>query len=276
MRNARLMLIVGLLGFFGTTAAARDPMNEVKQLFPGQTVWVQDSDEPGGILLRMMNIDLREDAARQTFRKNIAAAQRVISVHELHLTHSGDREFGPGGLSFLAELKNLRLLSLGGSNFTQEDLKVLGECPELERLYISGEMGKAGFEGIAKARSLELIRAQYLRAEWEAFPALPKLLLLDAERSDLNDAGAAALASCPELNCVYAYSTQVTNKGLLELAKIKKLKFLGVSSGRIDEDGAAAFRKARPDVELLTAKPEPRAIPAPRGPIGPLTFLQRN
>lgn len=276
MRN--LFSLIALSLSAGMTYAG-DPIAEVERLFAGRTAWVQEADgAEGGILLRMMNLELDRDSDRSEFKILVAAAQQTIPVRELHLTHSGDRAFGEGGLSFLTELPNLRLLSLGGCNYEARDLSYLAQCPNLERLYVSGKLDKVAWEGIATAKKLELIRAQYLRTDWESFPALPALRLLDAESSDLNDKGAAAIAKCPELICVYAYSTRLSNAGLMELAKAKKLQFLGVSSSTIDEAGAKAFRTARPDVELLTEKPEPkRAAPGPAGPgpAGPLALLTR-
>jgi hypothetical protein len=67
----------------------------------------------------------------------------------------------------------------------------------------------------------------------------------------ITDEGIAVIAGLPKLESVMLGRTEMTDKGLMLLAKNKSIKSISFSSApNVTAEGLKALRRARPDIEL--------------------------
>jgi hypothetical protein len=150
-------------------------------------------------------------------------------------------------LAFLAEFPNLKGLKLDYLYLTEKDLDVIGQCPNLERLSLSGvqileesprllsgdDLQK--LSGLTNLTELDLGQANFAGGlhHLSELPHLRKLYLGSFEH--LNDKSVAELRVLPHLETLIlapGYGTNpettVTDAGLVSLQKLPKLKILYV------------------------------------------------
>jgi hypothetical protein len=70
----------------------------------------------------------------------------------------------------------------------------------------------------------------------------------------MTDEAMPAIAQIKDLHTLYANSTHLTDKGLAIAQSMKSLKRLNLTTTEVTEAGIAAFKKARPDVNVEQVK----------------------
>ena len=106
--------------------------------------------------------------------------------------------------------------------------------PVMQLFVISEMITDVGMKRLAKAKSL--------RRLW---------MVAD----NITDDGVAELSEMPRLRYLEIYSSRLTGLSLQCLARIKSLRYIVLSTSLITPDEEAAFRKARPDVNLRFSPP---------------------
>ncbi len=275
MNKLRRMFFVFVILVMGKESLAESPWSEIKtRLKVYQPTAVHESEYSyGGMAIRLFDANIENEEQSILFSSTLEEVQKEIPLRELHLLHFEGKALS--SFSFIKATPKLRLLSLGGANYPKTELRKLKELKSLEALFISGDgWDKEAFVALGEAQSITELGGQCLKSEnWDNFPRLENLVEIDLGNSNFDDAGASALTKCLKISRIHAYETQLTDAGLMEVAKLENLSFIGITlpgdgDSTVTEKGLEAFRKARPKVEVRTNRPK-----TPHPPKAPAPFL---
>lgn len=178
------------------------------------------------------------------------------------------------GLAEIGNMKNLESLDLSYSNVTDEGMKSLEKLQNLKRLSLKYcNLGDKGIESIAKLKNLELLNLKansaMTKKGFELLAAMPSLKELRLRRADLDDP-ISGLASSKHLQTLDLREakisdktlgllldtnierlnighTNVTAKGIVMTAKMKKLKFIHPGK-HASQDAVTELVKLRPSL----------------------------
>jgi Leucine-rich repeat (LRR) protein len=155
------------------------------------------------------------------------------------------------GVSFLAPLKQLRVLILPGAAITNSSLKILAQLPLLQRLSLPAAQisddGLALLSGLP-LRQLDLgptITDQGL----QALRATRTLEQLDLQASRVTAKGLSALADLPRIHTLFL-GASISDKDIPSLAAFKNLKRLDLTGARITDESLQALSQL-PQLEEL-------------------------
>ena len=136
------------------------------------------------------------------------------------------------GVQALAEMKSLQHVDIDVWNpINRESAALFGSLPNLEELYLGGNIDAESAAGLASA------------------PTLTRL-----ELRAIDDSVAEVVADISTLEWLRIWASPLSNEGLLDLAKLPKLKHLDLRngfSGTVTLAGIKQFQEARPGCEVL-------------------------
>jgi hypothetical protein len=156
-------------------------------------------------------------------------AGRFANLHALYLSRTPvtDAALSPERLP-----ADLRVLYLGQTNVTDAGVRQLARLQQLQWLRLSvTAVTDAGLGEVARLR----------RLEW-----------LNLESTRIGDDGIKELLGLTELRILHIGGTQVTDAGLQDLARLASLQIVRIPRSNISADGAAAVRRSRPDLSVLS------------------------
>lgn len=263
-------LAIALACIFSGTAFSETPWFGIKKkLEEYQAVAVHESEYSyGGSCIRLMSTDVKDQKASEILASILSNVQEEIPIFELHLQSFTEQHMN--SLSFLEAAPELKLLNLGGASFDKKQLAVLKEHKAIESIFLSGDgWNEEAFSALGQIQSFVEMRLQYLKSDnWSTFPEFPNLVEIDLGSSNFDDDGAVVLVKSSKLERIHAYETNLGDQGLLELAKLKELSFLGLTltgeqDSKLSDKGIEEFKKLRPDVEVSTDRPKTSHPPKP-------------
>lgn len=203
----------------------------------------------------------------------------IATIRELDLSFT---DLGDEGIGQLARLEGLRRLRLGGTRITDGGVAALAACRRLEDLDLFGaRLTREGIGRLAGITGLRRVRLKQIDTE-EVVAGLPPLASLEALELDLGmffdpgdeegklmgclrglprlrelkvsgsfrDARLEEVAELKGLEVLDVEQSLVTDAGLRRAADLPRLRRLVASFTRVTPAGVAAFRAARPDVEV--------------------------
>ena len=168
-----------------------------------------------------------------------AGVSKIIAQHpdlERLKINDGRRTLAP-----IAAAKKLRWVSISGSQLSPEGLRILQALPALQAIRLNSGMTDEEVTRLSEVRQLREVEIYYYHGEG----------------TRLADAALVSLTRLPKLEAIkmHGYIDSPTDAVLKEWATIptlKKLTLLFAEPRRkYTPEGIDAFRKARPDVELL-------------------------
>jgi serine/threonine protein kinase len=165
-------------------------------------------------------------------------------------------------LAKLADLPKLTELQILHGTLTDDALRHVGKLTGLKGLSVYaiqgvGDAGARHLEGLVVLELLQIELSTFGEASFESFAKLPKLHTLGANNfKTFTPVAAKALAMSPALHTLALEASSLDDAGLTALAECKSLKILYARQSKITAAGAAAFRKARPDVTLQCDFPD--------------------
>jgi hypothetical protein len=165
-------------------------------------------------------------------------AGRFANLHALYLSRTPitDAALSPERLP-----AGLRVLYLGMTEVTDAGVPQLARLQQLQWLRLGGTaVTDAGLRDVARLR----------RLHW-----------LNLESTRIGDDGIKALLGLTELRILHIGKTQVTDAGLEEIASLASLQIVRIGGSNISADGAAAVRRSRPNLSVLS---RPDGAPPPR------------
>jgi hypothetical protein len=160
---------------------------------------------------------------------SLDGAGRFLNLHALYLSRTPvtDAALTPARLT-----ASLRVLYLGMTTVTDAGVRQLARLQQLQWLRLSGTaVTDAGLRDVARLH----------RLQW-----------LNLESTRIGDEGIKALVGLTELRILHIGNTQVTDAGLQDIARLASLQIIRIEGSNISADGAAAVRRSRPSLSVLS------------------------
>jgi serine/threonine-protein kinase len=174
------------------------------------------------------------------------------------LQHLEIGEYSPKGeknFLALAAAKQLEWLDLKDSEIAVEDLDEVAQIASLRKLVLSGCKIEDGaitaLETLPNLKTLDLSFTNFSPARLEEVVKLPALDTLVLANSDIDDATLALIAAkLPALKHLDLSNTRVTEKGVLELRKLKTLESVDVQGAAVGRPSQESLKKALHGAEV--------------------------
>ncbi len=129
-----------------------------------------------------------------------------------------------------------------------------------------GQFGDAQLQELASVGDnlvlLDLSRTNVTDAGLAALTKMPGLRRLQLQETNVTDAGLAGVKTLPNLEVLNLYDTHITDAGLTTLAPLHKLRRLYLWRTMATAVGEARLRKLLPKVEIVAADPIPKPAAA--------------
>lgn len=184
-------------------------------------------------------------------------------------------------LGKVLKFQNLRRLEVGGTDFSDNGLRVLAKLPNLEAIAVDHTRTNGSFlVDFASSKKLKLLVLNHNdidRKYLKELPNFPHLHWLDIGNCHIKDEDTANLTKCTELVALkldennditdkslpnlkqlknlerlWIESTKITNKGLLTLKGLP-LKYIRISRRKDDAKDIEAIKKTFPKIEVVYA-----------------------
>jgi serine/threonine protein kinase len=153
----------------------------------------------------------------------------ILAMKQLEALVIGRTRIGAEGMMRLKELPNLRSLTLNDLHVTKDVVRNLAKLPQLQAIDLSNS--SISDDGIAELKGMPIA-------------------YIDLHSTNIGDAALATLSEIPTLLFLDAGKTRVTGKGLLQLAKLPKLKTLGLFEIPLTASERAALKEAMPNCAI--------------------------
>jgi hypothetical protein len=150
---------------------------------------------------------------------------------------------------------------------TPEDLRVLQNHSDLESLYIQTD--PVSDEHLREIGRLEGLRDLIVEGDWvsrrqaqishvgiDHLASLPHLRGLVLCNTTVDDRAALSLARLDKLEMLFLVATNLSDDGLAQLAGLKHLETINVSSSQVTKKGSDAFQAAMPNCEVQNFVPK--------------------
>ncbi|HEV7281645.1 MAG TPA: hypothetical protein VGN57_15695 [Pirellulaceae bacterium] len=184
-------------------------------------------------------LGVQEEAVRRGSLDRIAVVGEPVTAEDL---------------SRIAQLPNLKTLTIGTFAGSEDDLAALEQLSSLETLHLHDlavtDEGSATLSRIETLRNLNLDAATLGDEGLASLASLPKLELLRFRSPNVTDAGVAALAKSPALAHLHVIDAKLSDASLETIAAMERLESFYVDGGDFSPEGWRKFLDARPDVHV--------------------------
>lgn len=158
---------------------------------------------------------------------NLAPISRLRSLRHLSLEAT---EVSDGALKYMVDLKSLQYLSLKSTLFT-------------------GAAGQDGIKNLSRIYSLRQLRIghnELSKCDFRPFVTLKNLATLQLSCGQIDDAALAQIGALTWLDSLdISGNNKLTDKGLLQLLRIKHLRHLDLSDLKVSASGICALAPMR-------------------------------
>jgi Leucine rich repeat len=186
----------------------------------------------------------------QVSRAGLRNLGAMTGLNTLHLSRTRVDDLSPIG--HLTLLTNLHLSEIP---LNDKGLAPIVGLVALDKLTLDGtkvtSASYASLKHLSKLNSLSLDKTQVGDEGSAELAELTALTHLDLDNTRITDVTLAHLAEMPKLRALSLSGTEITDRGLATLTECKGLRRLNVRGTKISSAGLRAFRKARPDVNVV-------------------------
>lgn len=162
------------------------------------------------------------------------------------------------GLAPLADLRQLKQLTLRGAAVSGAGLSCLSSMPDLEVLQLNStkltDEGLTHLTGLRRLRLVDLSDTAVGDAGLACLANLPNLDVLDLSRTLVTDKCLPTIRSLPFLRLLCLKGTAITDNGLGilgELSSLKRLERIDIAGTAVSKEGAAWLKERLPDVTII-------------------------
>lgn len=207
-------------------------------------------DQPNGIA--MVNLGMRatldDDLSEALVELN---RERPIGVVNLMTKNLRDADLGK-----LKDLDQVFHLSIAGEKVTDAGLSHVSKMSNVRELRMTGcsisDSGLAKLANMSDLHTLWITGSQVTGSGFAELEHLSKLTRVMANGCPITDEGVVSLANVQAIELLGLSHTKITDEGLMALTNLKNLQTVNVEfTKEITKAGAAAFKKARPKVQLI-------------------------
>lgn len=179
---------------------------------------------------------------------------KITTIRKLNLS---DTKCSGKAIATLQPLQDLIELDLGGTRTTDEDIKSLAALP-IERLSLSATLvtndGMKTLSELKRLYRLDVSRMAINREGIESLLAVKGLTELLLKSSNLHDEDIPSILRHSKWIRLNLDENPITDKGVLQLAKLKNLQQLSIPQcSKVSDQAVAKFRQLRPNVLLTTS-----------------------
>lgn len=197
-----------------------------------------------GKLSQLQQLDLRDGSISDA---GLAHLTELKQLKALRLSgKSGDTNVTDDGMKFVAQLPNLKLLSLDSLWVSEIGLSELRGMANLQELYMAETtIADEAIEIMAsmpKLKKLRLAKTQIGAPAIAAMPQLEKLEELDlSECAQLSDEAMGPLAEMKSLKKLNLWRVNLTDQGIQPIGKLSNLESLNLDNTRLTDAGLPAI-----------------------------------
>jgi hypothetical protein len=149
------------------------------------------------------------------------------------------------GVEPVSKCLQLTSISLGG-NLTNDSLKHLVGLPKLQRVSLGGRFTRGAFDFLERMEGLTNLDASELNPDLDDLQRIPKLRTLSLSGKKFGDEAARTIADTfTSLETAYLRHTSITNAGVAQLSRLKKLTILTLDDSLVDDGMAESIRKMK-------------------------------
>jgi hypothetical protein len=167
-------------------------------------------------------------------------------LRELHLCGT---QIADDGLKKIGHLQKLRRLDLDKAPVTDKGIQCLSKCATLEILSLAQtKVTDASMQAVADLPALASLGLEGCQAitgkGFAAFEGNGRLLTLGLRQTKVGDEAAPSLGKLLAINNLFLNYTQLTDKGLMELARpgnLPRLRLLNIGHTAVSDDGLRAL-----------------------------------
>jgi len=154
---------------------------------------------------------------------------RLPEMPDLRMLDLHDSQVTSEGLDHILRWKTLWVLDIGNTPVT--DITPLAALPQLGMLQLNfSQVRREHLAGLSRLENLRVLGAGYIQ---------------------VTDQDVIEIAKCPQLVELNISACDLGEHGLEPLKSLEHLKLLLLVKAKFDGDDLAAFREARPDVEIV-------------------------
>jgi hypothetical protein len=144
----------------------------------------------------------------------------------------------------LPRLQNLRVLSLAGTEITEEIMAHVAKLPALQTLILNSTDIDGILHPIAGHASLEtlyLSRSTVTDDDLQVLTTLPNLSQLNLSETGISDIAAPTISKLSDLTGLYLCGTNITDATLVDISQMDKLKELRVDFTEVTNTGITSL-----------------------------------
>ena len=190
-----------------------------------------------------------EEQTFPTFTEQLAAC-RAGQTHTIFIREPLD----PEQIKCLSEVKNeLTRLEILWVGFPVEELQILPELTELQRLRIESTVDDEAMSGIIQCKKLKVLNLPHGSMSdqaLEGISGLEQLELLRIGSPAISDAGLSSIAQLPQLRFLHLIGTPITDAGLEKLQSRTNLESLYLDQTKVTDNGLRKLLQALPELHL--------------------------
>ena len=172
-------------------------------------------------------------------------------------------------------MPELKILTLGGTAFDDDDMKIVGQLDSLERLDISGatSVRNEGFAHLDGLTNLKVLRMKTVAvSDLTPIEGMQDLRELDLRFSNADDGSMDSVAKLPNLATLKLERSAVTDEGLAKLSADQPIKALDLDKGFYEPLPIIVERF--PDLRSLELDRSDLYLPEHFAPLAKLTELR--
>lgn len=197
-------------------------------------------------LKNLKKLSLWDTAITDAGLKDISALKQLVRL-DLSNTKVTD-----SGLGHLIAMKELKILILDDTKLTDQGLKAVARIKSLRTLQLGGTaVSDAGLKELAALPKLQELYLFETAITGAGLSALNQVELLFLEHSKVSDKGLVEIGKLKQLTWLSVqHCPDVTDEGIKELGSLTKLKSLYLNGTKATKQGIAKLRMAIPDCEI--------------------------
>jgi len=174
---------------------------------------------------------------------------------EIRYVEMQSNEFNDKDLEAVCSLQTVSSLTITSESITDEGLKSVANCPNLQSLFLIAPVTDDGLGVVRELGSLRTLNVHSDQVTGDFLGALDQrrgcvLQALSLSGTNMDDRAVDHLIKCPWLENVSLRDTGITDEGLAKLAAVEHLRTLDVRETKVTREGIEQFQQLAPGVDV--------------------------
>jgi len=220
-------------------------------------IWPRINDTHLAYVERLINLKELHVYSDRITEAGLVHLKGLSKLRRLHLLPMGNGEgwLTDVGLGYLADLVNLRELSLFWEKITDKGLSHIEGITELTQLTLDGnkitDEGLRHLRGLKELTELSLDFTEITDDGLKHLKPFTNLKELSLMATAISDDGLKHLKGLHSLETLILIDTPITDAGLKELEGLSNLKLINLSETKVTKKGVERFKKTLPNCVVM-------------------------